>query len=95
MKWQILSTIMLTTLAIAPSVYSAGPPEHHIRDAYKMLLAQVDADQDGQLSVAECMRIYTSASMAEKNCTYWDADRDGLIKEDEYVRQVQSLGKKR
>ena len=72
----------------------AGPPEDHSRDAYRLLLSQVDANKDGILSVAECMSIYTTQSMAEKNCTFWDADKDGLIKEDEYVKQVQSLGKK-
>ena len=53
-----------------------------------MLLTQVDVNKDGVLSVAECMSIYTDKGMAEKNCTFWDADKDGVIKEDEYVQQA-------
>jgi hypothetical protein len=33
--------------------------------------------------------------MAEKNCNFWDADNDGIITEDEYVRQGMSFGKKK
>ena len=77
MKWILVSTTLLITLASVSPGSPAGPPEDHSRNAYRLLLSQVDANKDGVLSVAECMRIYTTQSMAEKNCTFWDADKDG------------------
>jgi hypothetical protein len=29
--------------------------------------------------------------MAQKNCNYWDANKDGNITEDEYVKQGQAM----
>jgi hypothetical protein len=31
--------------------------------------------------------------MAEKNCNYWDANKDGIITEDEYVKQGMKDGR--
>ena len=95
MKRIIVSATMLITLMTLSPCHAAGPPENQMRNAYRMLLTQVDVNKDGVLSVAECMSIYTDKGMAEKNCTFWDADKDGVIKEDEYVQQAQSLGKKK
>ncbi len=33
--------------------------------------------------------------MAEKNCAFWDVDKDGSITEDEYVKQGSNTGKKK
>jgi hypothetical protein len=33
--------------------------------------------------------------MAEKNCTFWDINKDGIITEDEYVMQGSNIGKKK
>jgi Ca2+-binding EF-hand superfamily protein len=73
----------------------AGPPEQNIIKAYKMILVQADADKDGKLSVTECMAIYKDKTLAEKNCTFWDIDKDGIITEAEYVQQASSVGKKK
>lgn len=94
MKKRIASTALLLIVTIAAPGYTAGPPADNARNVFKMLLEQVDANKDGELSVAECMNIYTTRSVAEKNCTFWDVDRDGIIKEDEYVQQTQNIGKK-
>jgi hypothetical protein len=57
--------------------------------------AKGDTNKDGKLSVTECMALYKDKSIAERNCTYWDTDKDGIITEDEYVKQVSSMGKKK
>jgi hypothetical protein len=95
MKWIIASAALFITMVILSPGYTAGPPEKNIREAYKMILSQADTNKDGKLSVAECMAGYKDKSMAEKNCTFWDADKDGIITEDEYVKQGSSLGKKK
>ena len=95
MKWIIVSAALFITMVIVSPGHTAGPPEQNMKEAYKMILAQVDANKDGKLSVAECMAIYKDKSMAKKNCTFWDADKDGIITEAEYVKQGSNLGKKK
>jgi hypothetical protein len=95
MKWIIASAALFSIMVVVSPGYTAGPPQQNIREAYKMILSQVDANKDGKLSVAECMAIYKDKAMAEKNCTFWDADKDGIITEEEYVMQGSSLGKKK
>jgi len=93
MKWVITAAALFITAVIVSPSYTAGPPEQNIRQAYKMILSQADANNDGKLSVAECMAGYKDKSMAEKNCTFWDVDKDGIITEDEYVKQGLNVGK--
>ena len=47
------------------------------------------------ISAAECMAIYKDKGTAEKNCSFWDVDKDGTITEEEYVQQALSMGKKK
>ncbi|MDO8419331.1 MAG: hypothetical protein Q7S90_04775, partial [Rubrivivax sp.] len=85
----------LTTLAMASQALAAGPPEQNIRQAYRMILSQADANKDGKLSAAECRAIWKDRNIAEKNCGFWDIDKDGYITEAEYVKQGSSFcGKK-
>ena len=95
MKCIIVSAALLITVVMASPGHTAGPSEDNIREAYKLILSQLDVNKDGKLSVAECMAIYKSKSTGEKNCTSWDVDKDGIITEDEYVKQGSSLGKKK
>ncbi|OGP64551.1 MAG: hypothetical protein A2169_14100 [Deltaproteobacteria bacterium RBG_13_47_9] len=95
MKCIIVSAALLITVVMVSPGLTAGPPEKNIREAYQLLLSQLDANKDGKLSVAECKIIYKEKSMAEKNCTFWDADKDGFITEGEYVKQGSSLGRKK
>jgi hypothetical protein len=85
----------LATLAIASQAFAAGPPEQNIRQAYKMILSQADTNKDGKLSAAECKAMWTDKSIAEKNCGFWDVDKDGFIAEAEYVKQGSSFGSKK
>ena len=95
MKWIIVSTALFITMVMASPGRTAGPPEQNIRNVYKMILSQADTNKDGKLSVTECKAIYKDKRMAEKNCTFWDVNKDGIITEDEYVKQGSSLGKKK
>ena len=95
MKWTVVAAALATAVATAPPAYAAGPPEDNIRQAYRMILSQADANKDGKLSAAECMAIYKDKGTAEKNCSFWDVDKDGTITEEEYVQQALSMGKKK
>jgi Ca2+-binding EF-hand superfamily protein len=87
-----LALVIFGTVSI---VYSAGPSDETFRGAYKQILSQADTNKDGKLSLTECKAIYKDKAMAEKNCTFWDVDHDGVITEDEYVQQAWSMGKKK
>jgi hypothetical protein len=95
MKLGIASAAFCITVVIVSPGYAAGPSEENIRGAYQMILSQADANKDGKLSAAECLAIYKDKGMAEKNCGFWDADKDGVITEEEYVKQASSIGKKK
>jgi hypothetical protein len=68
-----------------------GPPAEAIRGVYRQILASVDKNGDGKLSMAECMSISRDKSKIEKDCKYWDANGDGYITEDEYVKQAKRI----
>jgi len=88
-----LASIIITS--IVSVTYSAGPSDERFRSAYREIVLQADTNKDGKLSVAECKAIYKDKALAEKNCNFWDVDRDGVITEDEYVQQASSFGKKK
>jgi hypothetical protein len=70
-----------------------GPPDDLIRGAFREVLAAADRNRDGKLTLDECMAISKDKKKIEKDCRYWDADADGTITEDEYVRQVRKIMK--
>ena len=63
------------------------------KEAFKSILSSADTDKDGKLSLQECYAIWKDKKLAEKNCKYWDANGDGYITEDEYVKQSKKLMK--
>jgi len=68
-----------------------GPPPEAIKGAYRQILAGADKNGDGKLSLAECMSISSNKSKIEKDCKYWDANGDGYITEEEYVKQARAI----
>lgn len=58
------------------------------RNAYRQILTAADKNGDGKISMDECMSISKNKKKIEKDCKYWDADGNGVIIEDEYVKQV-------
>ena len=90
-----ISILVLAGMVITGGVsfgHSAGPSAEFARNAFRQILSQTDTNKE--LSLAECKGIYKDAAMAEKNCTFWDVNKDGTITEDEYVSQAMSMGKK-
>jgi len=94
MKTVIAPVAFLLTLTGLTPGLAAGPPEQNIREAYKMILSQADANKDDVLSAAECRAIWKDPHIAEKKCGFWDVDKDGLITEAEYVKQGSGFGRK-
>lgn len=68
-----------------------GPSDAAVREAFQSILSSADADKDGKLSIQECLAIWKDRMTAEKNCRYWDADGDGTITEEEYVKHSRKL----
>jgi hypothetical protein len=90
----LLSASILVICLLAPDVSPAqqrGPSDDMIKANYREILKEADKDRDGKLSMSECMAIWKDKKTAEKNCTYWDANGDGIITEDEYVAQVRKI----
>jgi Ca2+-binding EF-hand superfamily protein len=91
----ILFLVFIVMTSTVFTSHSAEPSDERIRSAYRLILSEADANKDGKLSVSECKAGYKDPAMAEKNCKFWDADNDGIITEDEYVRQGMSFRKKK
>jgi Ca2+-binding EF-hand superfamily protein len=91
----IFSVVFIVLTSTVLTSHSAGPSDERIRSAYRLILSQADTNKDGKLSVSECKAVYKDPAMADKNCKFWDADNDGVITEDEYVKQGMSFGKKK
>ncbi len=85
----LLSSFILT--GSFSSAQEKGPPAEVISDAYRQILAGADKNGDGKLSMEECLSISRDKKKVEKDCKYWDANGDGVITGDEYVKQVKKL----
>jgi hypothetical protein len=87
----IAGVFIISCLILSASLSIAkmkAPREDLIRNAYQQLLANTDKNGDGKISMAECTSISRDKKKIEKDCRYWDANGDGFITEDEYVKQV-------
>jgi hypothetical protein len=91
----ILTIVCVVIIASISLTHAAGPSDEFARNAFKQILSQADTNKDGKLSLAECKAMYKDSVKAEKNCTFWDANHDGIITEDEYVSQAMSIGHKK
>lgn len=78
-------------IASFSSAQPAGPSESITKEAYRSIASSLDANKDGKLSVSECMAMSKDRKKAEKDCKYWDENGDGMITEDEYVKQVKKI----
>ena len=88
----LLSGVFIFSFLILSGSVSFAKPkvvrEDLIRNAYRQILTAADKNGDGKLSMDECMSISKNKKKIEKDCKYWDADGNGVITEDEYVKQV-------
>jgi hypothetical protein len=93
----------LLGLAVAVGVVAAAaedrPPrmdkramaEQMAGNAFARILAEVDLDRDGSLSMAECLGMWSDQGIAEQRCRFWDADGDETITREEYIAKAASL----
>ena len=92
--WFCLIGVLMSSFILSSNLLSAqgkGPSSEVIRGIYQEILASTDKNGDGKLSMAECMAISADKSKIEKDCKYWDANGDGVITEDEYVKQAKNI----
>lgn len=83
---------MILPVGFLPSGESGNIPTDAIRNAFREILAASDKNDDGKLSMNECLAMSSDRARMEKNCRYWDLNSDGIIIEDEYVKQVLNIG---
>jgi hypothetical protein len=92
--WGVVFCIGVLTLSGSSTfAQDVGPSDARIKEAYRTVLSSLDANKDGKLSVSECMTMSKDKKKAEKDCKYWDANSDGVITEEEYVKQVKKIMK--
>jgi signal transduction histidine kinase len=90
--WTAVFCVGVLALSAIPSLaQGVGPSDAAIKEAYQSLISALDANKDGKLSVTECMAMSKDKKKAEKDCKYWDANGDGVITEEEYVKQVKKI----
>jgi hypothetical protein len=90
----LLASVLVSLTLVTGSLLLAqekGPPTEAIKNAYRQILASADKNGDGKLSLTECTSISSNKSKVEKDCRYWDANGDGYITEEEYVRQAKAV----
>jgi hypothetical protein len=78
----------LTLGLLGAAALAAPPPEQTVREVFVQVRTIADTNQDGTLSFVECRTLLTDQKQAERNCRFWDANKDGIITEDEYVERV-------
>jgi len=54
-------------------------PEANIKNAYRMLPAEMDKHRGGKISMTEYMAIGKDKKIAEQKCSFRDIDEDGVI----------------
>ena len=69
--------------------------EQAARNAYKELLKETDKNTDGKISKAEFYAIWQDKKVAEEKYKFWDVNKDGYITEEEYVKAVVDISKKK
>lgn len=88
----LLSGMFIFSFIILSGSVSFAKPkaarEDLIRNGYQQIRTATDKNGDGKVSMDECMAISKDKKKIATDCKYWDADGNGLITEDEYVKQV-------
>jgi hypothetical protein len=84
----IIIVVSLVFCAGSALPQAGKPPDAVLKNAYQEIVKAADKNGDGKLSLQECMAISKDKAKIEKDCKYWDANGDGTITEDEYVKQA-------
>jgi hypothetical protein len=88
-----LAAMSLSLVGTASAAQGGDKRASALHTAYQEILKTADTNKDGKLSMDECASIFKDPAKAKKDCTYWDANRDGIITEEEYVQQGLKLMK--
>lgn len=69
--------------------------EKSAHNAYKEILKEVDKNKDGKLSKEEFRGMWKDPKVADEKWNFWNTNKDGYLTEDEYVKGVMEIGKKK
>jgi len=95
-KWILFVLIFALSASLALfAQVSSKEMEKNVRKIYKDLLKETDKNKDGKISKAEFYAIWKDKKIADKNYKAWDTNKDGYIVEDEYVKAVMVITKKK
>jgi len=95
-KWTISMLIISVLVSFSLGAQETSKKmDQAARKAYKELLKETDKNKDGKISKAEFYAIWKDKKVAEKNYKAWDTNKDGYIVEDEYVKAVMDIVKKK
>jgi Ca2+-binding EF-hand superfamily protein len=95
-KWILLMVIISVLRSFSLNAQdSSKKMEQSARNAYKELLKETDKNKDGKISKTEFYAIWKDKKSAEEKFKFWDLNKDGFITEEEYVKAVLSIGKKK
>lgn len=84
-----IAALIIGLLCLQPVfAQQKGPPPDFAKNAFKILLSEVDKNGDGKIGADECHSMWKDKSIADKNCGYWDTNSDGIITEEEYVSRA-------
>lgn len=92
--WYCFVGVLISFLILTGNLLFArekGPSNEAIKGAYQQILSGADKNGDGKLSMTECMSISSNKNKIKKDCRYWDADGDGFITQDEYMKQARRI----
>lgn len=89
------AAILIGCSAIAQDAEIKKAMEKAARQAYKDLLRETDKNNDGKISKTEFYTLWKDQKVAEKKYLAWDTDKDGFITEEEYVKAILDLEKKK
>jgi Ca2+-binding EF-hand superfamily protein len=88
---------LIIFVAITQMFFAQGlkDSEKNIREIYKALLKETDKNKDGKISKVEFYAIWKDKKIAEEKFKAWDVNKDDYITEEEYVKVVMNIGKKK
>jgi len=94
---RIVYELLTTFFLLVPVIHATSQKdmEKSARDAYKLLLQETDKNKDGKISKVEFFAIWKDKKVAEEKYILWDVNKDGYITEEEYVKVVMDIGKKK
>jgi Ca2+-binding EF-hand superfamily protein len=94
---KLMVSLWIAMMAISSMIFAQDQKnlEQRVREAFKTLLQQTDKNKDAKISLDEYCAIWKDKNSAEKKFKTWDVNSDGYITEEEYVKVIMEMGKKK